>query len=439
MIAIEPKNVETHELQVLRDELESKIKTIIASVSAQAGSQSGDQNNSKISGTVSGLPAIQIRLAERLQTEVGDFFALSLIIFVLMFCAFYRGYTTVVFAATGLVACNTVVIGVLAKIGVPFTVLLSTLPVIVSIAFVSLAVHTLYLWSDRLKEAGFQAEVLSFRFKLALKTIREIFLANLLGSATTAIGFAMLATTKIPAIQTFALAVGASVLITFLVSQALLLAGLVWVRPVQRSWMSARAWWTVTVTRYALPILIGVGALSVVMAGAATKMNFSARLFDDLPKGDEVRNAMVKVDTDFGGTVSLDLVLDGGAEGFWNEPKNLEALKIALNETRKQTGVGAVIGLTDFFNGKVPNSAQGVGEAYFLYSMSPSNPLRSYVDNEHRRVRVAVRMKDELSDGVDVTREKVRSVYQKYLPNTVLTETGLAVSGHTVNREVAKG
>ncbi|RYZ72952.1 MAG: outer membrane lipoprotein-sorting protein, partial [Proteobacteria bacterium] len=152
-----------------------------------------------------------------------------------------------------------------------------------------------------------------------------------------------------------------------------------------------------------------------------------------------VRNAMVKVDTDFGGTVSLDLVLDGGAEGFWNEPKNLEALKIALNETRKQTGVGAVIGLTDFFSGKVPDSAQGVGEAYFLYSMSPSNPLRSYVDNEHRRVRVAVRMKDELSDGVDVTRENVRSVYQKYLPNTVLTETGLAVSGHTVNREVAKG
>ena len=432
ILAIEPDSVETHDLQSLRNHLEEKLSG--PALASTVGSSAG-----KISAAVSGLPAIQIRLAERLQTEVGDFFALSLIVFIFMFCAFYRGYTPVLFAAAGLVASNVVVIGVLAKVGVPFTVLLSTLPVIVSIAFVSLAVHTLYLWADRLEEAGAKANSLSYRFKLSLRTVREIFLANLLGSATTAIGFAMLATTQIPAIQSFALTVGASVLITFVVSQGLLLVGLVWVRPTQRSWMKSRAWWTVTVTRFAIPILVGVIGLSLMATAAATNLNFSARLFDDLPSGDGVRRAMTKIDNEFGGTVGLDLELDGGHEGFWNEPGNLSALKAAIAETRTQAGVGSALGITDFFSGPIPATAQGVGETYFLYSMSTANPLRSYVDNEHRRVRVAIRLKDSASNNVDLIRERIRAVYRDQLPNTVVSETGLAVSGHTVNREVAKG
>lgn len=428
IVAVEPQSVETHDLQSLRDHLEAKLHE-----------RDLAHTSDTMTATVSGLPAIQIRLAERLQSEVGEFFALSLVIFVFMFFAFYRGLTPVVFATAGLVASNVVVIGVLAKVGVPFTVLLSTLPVIVSIAFVSLAVHTLYLWADRLEEAGSKAETLAGRFKLSLSTIREIFLANLLGSATTAIGFAMLATTQIPAIQTFALTVGASVLMTFLVSQGLLLVGLVWVRPVQRSWMKSRAWWTVTVTRFAIPILVGVLGLSLFATAAATKLNFSARLFDDLPNGDDVRRAMTQIDRDFGGTVSLDIELDGGKDGFWNEPKNLAALQNAIAKTRQQEGVGAALGVTDFFNDKIPESTQGVGETYFLYSMSTANPLRSYVDNEHRRVRVAIRLKDMSSDAVDLLRERIRGVYREVVPNTVLSETGLAVTGHTVNREVARG
>lgn len=131
IIAVEPKSTSTQVLQTLRDDLEANLKSLPKEMSA----------------TVSGVPALQIRLGEKLQKEVGDFFAFSLIIFVIMFSVFYRGFSPVAFAAAGLVACNVVVIGALAKAGVAFTVLLSTLPVIVSIAFTSLAIHTLYLWA----------------------------------------------------------------------------------------------------------------------------------------------------------------------------------------------------------------------------------------------------------------------------------------------------
>jgi predicted RND superfamily exporter protein len=422
MIAVEPKSIGTEELATVRALLEDKMKAL----------------PSGITSSVSGIPALQIELATKLQKEVGDFFAMSLIIFVLMFAAFYRGTSPVAFAAIGLVACNTVVIGLLAKIGVPFTVLLSTLPVIISIAFMSLTVHTLYLWADKLREAGASALDPVVRWRLSLSTIREIFLANLLGSATTAIGFAMLATAAIPAIRDFALVVAGSVFVTFFVAHALLIVGLAWVRPVQRSWLQSRAWWTVAITRKAMPVVIAIGVVAVLMTAAASKMTFSAPLFDDLPQHDEVRKSMNQIDSQFGGTVALDYVLDAKAAQAFNQPEILKNLRSAIEESRKIDGVGIVLGVSDFFPGEIPATEQGVAENYFLYSMSQKNPLRNFVDNDHQRVRVAIRLRDLSSEKVDVIRADLRSIFASHMPNASLTETGVAVTGHTVNREVAR-
>lgn len=422
MIVVEPKSVETEELAKMRALLESKVKSLPAGITSE----------------VSGIPAMQIELAQKLQKEVGDFFALSLIIFVLMFAAFYRGISPVAFAAVGLVACNTVVIGGLAKLGVPFTVLLSTLPVIVSIAFMSLTVHTLYLWADKLREAGDKVLDPVYRWRLSLTTIREILLANLLGSATTAIGFAMLATAAIPAIRDFALVVAGSTFVTFFVSQALLVVGLAWVRPVQRSWLQSRAWWTIAITRKAMPVVISMAVVAVLMTAAASKMSFSAPLFDDLPHADPVRKSMATVDSQFGGTVSLDLVLDSKAEKTFDQTATLANLRAAVEAVRSVDGVGTALAVTDFFPGEIPTTEQGVAENYFLYSMSPSNPLRSFIDNEHGRARVAVRLRDLPSEKVDIIRAQIRSIFAQHLSSMSMTETGVAVTGHTVNREVAR-
>lgn len=422
MILIEPKSPSTEALGRLRSAIEGKLKSLPPGMTS----------------SVSGIPAMQIQLAEKLQKEVGDFFALSLVVFVLMFAAFYRGLSPVAFAAAGLVACNTVVLGLLARAGVPFTVLLSTLPVIVSIAFMSITVHTLYLWADRLEEAGERALDPLERWRLSHKTLREIFLANLLGSATTAIGFAMLATAAIPAIRNFAITVAASVFVAFFVSQLLLFVGLAWVRPVQRSWLRSRAWWTLSITRRAVPIIASVIVVAVLMSAAASQLNFSAPLYDDLPKADGVRQAMMQIDEQFGGTVSLDYVLESKAAKTWGNPEPLKNLRAAIKESRKVDGVGSVLGVTDFFTGEIPATQAGVAEDYFLYTLSPANPLKAFVDNEQKSARVAIRLRDLSSEKVDLVRAELRGIFAKHLPEMSLSEAGVAVAAHTVNRELAR-
>lgn len=422
MIVVEPKSVETEDLLKTRDALEGLVQSLPAGMT----------------GEVSGIPAMQIQLGQKLQKEVGDFFALALVIFILMFAAFYRGFSPVVFATIGLVACNTVVVGGLARFGVPFTVLLSTLPVIVSIAFMSITVHTLYLWADKLHDAGAKALDPVYRWRLSLQTLREMLLANLLGSATTAIGFVMLATAAIPAIRNFAIVVAISVFVTFAVSQCLLFVGLAWIRPVQRSWLRARAYWTIPITRKAMSVVVATAVVAVMMAGVASKMSFSAPLFDDLPKHDGVRASMMEIDSNFGGTVSLDFVIDTKTEKAFNQPETLNQLRKAIGEVRAIEGVGTAFSVTDFFPGDIPATEQGVAENYFLYSMSQSNPLRNFVDSGLRRARVAIRLRDLPSERVDLIREQLRSIFAKDFPQASATETGVAVTGHTVNREVAR-
>lgn len=385
---------------------------------------------------LAGVPAVQSRLSESLQNEVGKFVALSLLVFCAMFFLFYRNFAPVLFAGMGLLVCNIVVIGALSAGGISFTVLLSTLPIIVSIAFVSLAIHTLHLWADRLVEAGSPQGVLE-RWSLSLKTLREIALPNFMGSLTTAIGFLALVTAPIPAIRDYAWIIAVSVVATFALTQFAMIFALPWFTPVQRDWTRSRAWWTLTITRWSAPIFVAVIAFSVFFGAAGMKLNFSSKLFDDLPDREAVHVAMARIDQQFGGTVNLDVTIDAGRENAWNSPESLRRLQDALNEIRKLENVGAALGLTDFIGDQIPKSRAAAAETYFLFSMSSANPLNHFVDGGLRRTRLQIRMTDLPSSRIDRLRSDVRAILQSSFPQAQLIETGLAVNSHTINREVA--
>jgi predicted RND superfamily exporter protein len=386
---------------------------------------------------VAGLPVVQSRLAKKLFVEVSRFFLLCLVVFIFAFAFFYRNAPPVIFVACGLVISNICVLGLLSSLHVAFTVLLSTLPIILSIAFVSIAIHTLHLWADVLN-ANNHPRDLSTRLKLSMQTLRRILLPNLLGSLTTAIGFLALATTAIPAIRDYAIVVGAGVMATFVLAHIYMTFTLLWITPVQRNWMRGPAEWTKLVTRFALPLFIGILVLCLVGTGSAINLNFSSRLFDDLPDNEAVRVDTRHIDQNFGGTVALDLAIDSLADGTWTQPESLTRLAKVLTQVRATSGVGSAIGITDFLQADALSSSSKISEALFLYSMSPENPLRQFVDNNSRRTRFSLRLQDLPSDQVDGIRSSIRNVVQSAFPHAVLSEGGLAVTSHTINREVAK-
>lgn len=420
LIVVEPKTSSSTGLQRLERQINEILKV----------------HGAAYDSGLAGVPAVQSRLSDILQSEVGKFLLLSLLGFCLTFMVFYRNFVPVLFAGVGMLVCNVVVVGLLAWFGVAFTVLLSTLPIIVSIAFVSLTIHTLHLWADRLVEAGSPTD-LPARWRLSVRTLREIALANFLGSLTTAIGFLALVMAPIPVIRDYAITIAVSVMGVFALTQFTMTFALPFFTPVQRDWTRRRAWWALRVLRWSAPIFVGVVAISVFLGGAGVGLNFSTKLFDDLPEKEAVSTAMSRIDDRFGGTVTLDVSVDAGHGNAWTDPEGLRRLREGLSEIRRLDGVGAALGLTDFLGEKIPATRGGVSEIYFLFSMAGANPLRHFVDNDLRRTRVSVRLRDLPGARVDRLRAEVRGILAAKLPKAELTEAGLAVSSHMINREVA--
>lgn len=420
LIVVEPKTLDTDVLLDLEDSIRGSFEAVLE------GHPIG----------ITGVQAMQSRLSEKLKTEVGRFLVLCLVVFIAMFMAFYRHASPVLFAFVGLTVSNAVVLGVLSYFGFSFSVLLSTLPIMVSIAFVSVAIHTLHLWAE--KKERFADKDWVDRWFYSLRILRAIFLPNLLGSLTTAIGFIALATAAIPAIKDYAFIVAGSVMVSFVVATLMFVATLSFISPIQRDWISQRAWWTIGITRMALPIVVVVVVVSTFMGGSAFRLNFSSKLFDDLPESEPVSVAMRKIDEKFGGTIGLDVTIVAPNERMWAEPSHLSKLRVATEQVRSIRGVGSVTGLTDFLGPRVPATTGAVAETMFLYSMSADNPLRHYVDGELRKTRLALRIRDVPSNEVDEIRAKARDLLELTFPGAEILESGLAVQAHEINREVAK-
>lgn len=421
LVAVEPTDLTPRGLA----QMEKKIRRTISS------------SHPELQVGVGGVPAVQARLAERLQSEVGRFLLLCMVTFCLLFILFYRNWAPVIFTAVGLIVINVTTIGLLGLFGMNFTVLLSTLPVIISIAFVSLVIHTLHLWADRLQPVPVE-ERRTRRFHLALKVLKEISLPNLLGSLTTAIGFLTLAAVNIPVIRTYALVVTGSVLWVWLISQPLFVMALPWLDPQQREWTRKRAYWMLWITRWSLPLYAGIIGVTVFLGLAGHGLNFSARLFDDLPAKESARQTTELMDRQFGGSVPMNVLITEKASEAWKNPQNLRRLHRALGEIRRVSGVGSALGVTDFLGSQPLKSAAAVAETYFLFSMSSENPLRNYVDASMKETRLALRLQDMPTAKVHKARAKVRSILARHFPKAQIVEAGLAVNSHSINQEVAK-
>lgn len=383
----------------------------------------------------SGVPAIQSQLAGTLEKEVVKYLALCLVLFCLIFLAFYRNFAIIGISAGYLAVANVTTLGLMSYFGFYMSVLSSTLPMIVSIATVSLMIHTFHLWSTRIGKAPNAG--LGERWRMSIACIKEIALANFLGSMTTAVGFAALALTPIPMIKEYAWIVAGSIFWVYFIVQVLFVITLPFYTPELRHWTEARAGWTLAIFRKALPICVGVIALVVVCGGLATRMNFSSRLFDDLTEKHPLNVALKRIDHHFGGIVTLEMALEAKSEKFWLQPANMAKLARAVSEARKIEGVGSVMAVTDFLTPAQMKSQGAAAEALFLYSMSPADPMKQFIDPDQKAVRLAIRLKDLPGADVAQLRAHIKKAIAAQGLKVGVTEGGLALHSHVINQEVS--
>ncbi|MGZ3803433.1 MAG: efflux RND transporter permease subunit [Pseudobdellovibrionaceae bacterium] len=438
LIVIEPAMLSPQELSLLRRQLLSEVKKKLPEVQVELG----------------GGPEVQRQFTEKLSHELILLLSLSLLCFCLVFFVLIKGWRSLFLAFGTLMTSNLFVLCLISYSQIPFSILLSTLPIILSVAVISVVLHTLHRWAEIRHEKNLSlASPLSLRISAAWQVGREMLLPNFLGSLTTSLGFVALCSADIPLIRQYGWVVALSVAITWIMAQMFLFVFMPFVDAELRPWALKKALWALVMLKKSGPIVAATLGTCLIIGSQGYKVNFSGRLFDDLSKTDSARMITEKIDRQFGGIVPYDLELVQPLQGAWKEPQQLVKLQSALIHIRKMEGVGSALAVTDLLEPKSSerrpaqtgflssgslSSKAKLTETLFLYSMAEQNPIRNYLNEQADSLRIAIRFHDLPGSKTQALQDRIKSLLMKEFSQIEIREAGIGYLTHTLNAEVSK-
>lgn len=398
--------------------------------------------------SLGGVQAIQSQLGVLVKSELIRFTGLALFACCLALFVVFSSRRSVVIPFAAILLSNIFVLAFMAKMGISMTVLAVTIPILVSVTVLSLCIHTMLRLAEEAHVPQVRVDsVFSVKFLLVIKVMRALFLPNLLTSLTTCLGFATLILTDVPVIHDFGFSVAVSIMISFAIT-TFIIGPLMLILPVPavRKWVFEEAQWAQLVMRargFIVPV-VAIGC--VVLAYFGQNLHWSGRLFDDLPKQDEVRRATEEIDKNLGGTIPYEVVISNdGIADPWNDPKSLSRLDQLLTRFRVFPEVGSAVGLPDllrFSIGKpssaLPSSRAAIAENWFLISMAEDSPLKKFLTVDGTSTRLSLRLRDLPGDRLDKIRTRIEQYVKTSFPGAKVTSAGMATTIHRLNNGLSQ-
>ena len=244
----------------------------------------------------------QVVYIKKIQNEFALFMGISLIFIIGLLYAVFRSFRGVLIPLCTVLLAVVWSIGILNLSGRGISLLLTMLPPVIFVVGMSDAVHLYARYLEELRRGLDKMAALK-------EMVFDTGLATLLTSITTAIGFASLYFTGIPALQEFGLLTAAGVLAAFVICITLMPAWLVlspipsktlahsknsiWERLLQKSFLP--------IVRHRRKIYLISGILAVIFIGFTSQLGMNNFLLEDLRPGEKLRKDFTFFDDYFSG------------------------------------------------------------------------------------------------------------------------------------------
>jgi uncharacterized protein len=201
-------------------------------------------------------------------------------------------------------------------------------------------------------------------------------------------------------------------------------------------------------------VLLVAAAIAVFAAGAITAIRVDSSFRRQFASGARVRLDDAALNRAFGGTSTLVLLVDSGAEGGVDEPVLLGALERIQAWLDEQPDVGKTLSVVDFVRrmhevlahddpgaGALPASRELVAQYWLLYSMSSGvEDFDGIVDREHRVTVLRAFLHDDRTEAAEELITRLRERLDTELPPGVGVEiTGSLASSHALNEVMVRG
>lgn len=388
---------------------------------------------------VGGVPAIQTDLGLLLNKELLNFLILTIIACAVTLLLIFRTRSTIWIPLILTLYCNLMVFTFMAWSGITFTILSSTIPILVFIDVMTISCHILLRFHEESQRSAGAS-----KFTIILRVVRLIWLPNALGSLTTSVGFLTLLMSDVPLIRTYGLAVAVSILISSLLTTlGTIPLLLLFPSPIPRVWVHRPARWALWVMHQHRIVIAGTVAICCAFALIGRQLDWTGRLFDDLPSEQAARRTTERIDQSMGGVVPLDITVRTPNQTDWVDPERIAKMDHLLTDLRQLDGVGTAQSLPDFLrvsglrDGELPTTRRAIAETYFLYGLSENNPLARYLTSDNQSARIELKIHDLPSDQVQVLLSQLQNRVQKEFADSEVQIGGMGAIVHTIHDEIS--
>jgi uncharacterized protein len=391
--------------------------------------------------SVGGVPAVQTDLGILLNKELVNFLVLTLVACALTLALIFRTWSSLFITLFLTGFCNLTAFAMMSYAGLSFTVLSATIPILVFIAVVSICVHVMLRTEEEVRAARLTT---SSYWQIVLRANRAVAVPNLLGAATTCVGFLTLLTSDVPMIREYGIGVSAAIMLAwFFPRVGVIPLQFMAATPRSREWIRKPARWSLWIIANRRKVTASILATAALALIFGQKLQWTGRLFDELPKAHEARRTTEKIDDFLGGVIPLELTVELAKDSDWNDPGNLSKLDKLLNQIRATTGVGSALSLPDFlrasgvYKDKLPASRGAAAELYALYSFSANNPLTQFLSTDDRVARLQIKIHDLPAYKSLNTVEELKADAQSLFPAAKVAAGGMGAIVHIIQHEIS--
>jgi len=388
------------------------------------------QNNVDV--RISGMPYIRTLNAQNIQDEIALFVVGALGITAVIFFFFFRS-----FRAT-FITLLVVMIGVCWAFGFiglfryEITVLSALIPPLIIVIGVPNAVFLINKYQQEIKKHGQQAKALQ-------RVISKIGNATLMTNITTASGFATFVFVKSNLLREFGILASVNIVSIFIL--ALLIIPILYsfmpipkkkhLNHLEKRWIENVVNWMEKMVRkkrvtvYFTTVVVIVAAIIGVY-----KIKVSGSLIEDMPKSLEFYKDIKFFESEFGGIMPLEILIDTKKEKGVMKLSTLKKMEKLNNVIETFPELSKPISVTNLVKYSKQAYYKGNPKYYqlpsrqeqsyiFSYTKNSNNDagmLKNFVDSTGRYARITTFMKDIGTDKMDVIQKRLKAVIDKEFP-----------------------
>jgi predicted RND superfamily exporter protein len=338
--------------------------------------------------------------------------------------------------------------GLLAVVGIPIYAVFTTIPVMLIAIGVADGIH-LFSHVDLFRVENPTAS----KIDTIRNMVQEMWKPVVMTSVTTAVGFISLLTSQVYPIKYFGVFTAFGVLAAMLLSLVLIPAGMMLVGLPKIKKIKVHSaddkHTTIFAHKFASGLIkykwatLGLTAVIIVIAIFGTsKVWINSSFLDKFEKNSDIVLTDKFINENFGGTSTLNLVLESPKKDIFKNPAMLEIVDKMQTDVESIEIVGSSFGLTDYllrmnkvmhaddeaFN-IIPETSDLIAQYLLLYEMSgdPEN-LWQVTDFDYQKLNVTFQLKSDDSKSINSAMDRIESYRDQFKTHNI--DMNFAGSGY---------